>query len=72
VARRVRVELAVELDLDLPLEAVAMAREVKQRASPTQWEAMLLVSSALLEQVEPGLAQHLLRQQLHLISQDRD
>lgn len=59
MARRARVELAVELDLDSPMEVVAMAEEVKAQASPHQWEALVLLSSAVVELCQEGLVRRL-------------
>lgn len=59
MSRRVRVEMAVELDLDSPMEVVAMAQEVKAQARPDQWEAMVLLSSAVVELCQEGLIRRL-------------
>lgn len=61
MTRRARVELAVELDLDSPMEVVAMAQEVKAKASSQQWEALVLLSSAVVELCQEGLIHRLAR-----------
>lgn len=60
--RRARVELTIEVDLESPLEAVAMAQELRSQASRDQWEALVLVSSAVMEQVSSEMAAKLLRE----------
>ena len=59
--RKVQVELVCQMDLAHPMEAVQVAREVRAQLAPTQWEAVVLLASALIEQADPVMVLNLAR-----------
>lgn len=66
MSRKARVELVVELDLEEPLEVVAMAAELEAQATAEQWEALVLLGSAVMEQASPEMTDRIFRQRLAL------
>ena len=56
---KVRVELQAVMDLAHPMEAVQVAREVKAALAPNQWEAMVLLASAMIEEADPQMVLNL-------------
>lgn len=55
MSRMAKVELAVSMDLEKPLEVVQAARELQAVLTVRQWEAMVLLASAVIEEAAPGM-----------------
>lgn len=55
MSRMVKVELAVGLDLERPMDVPAVAQEARAVLGAEKWEALVLFASAVIEVAEPAL-----------------
>lgn len=56
---RVRLEMAMDVDLHRPLEVSVLAKEAMAGADASEREALLLFASAVVEEAAPGLVLNL-------------
>ena len=59
MSRKVKVELVCQMDLAHPMEAVGVARECRAALSASQWEALVLLASAVIEEADPAMVLNL-------------
>ena len=59
MSQKVKVELVCQMDLAHPMEAVRVAAECRAALSRHQWEALVLLASAVIEEAEPAMVLNL-------------
>lgn len=59
MSQKVKVELVCQLDLAHPMEAVTVAQEMRAALARHQWEAMVLLASAVIEEADPAMVLNL-------------
>ncbi len=59
MSQKVKVELVCQLDLAHPMASLEVAREMRAALARHQWEAMVLLASAVIEEADPAMVLNL-------------